>query len=167
MIEQPLIFTEQRKLPKFIDTVLTIAAWLGFGYLIYLGLVKALSENAFMGPRPFESTLVTLALYFLIALVNGLVLILWAKYNQLRFRVERRKRRPALAPKELAVSFHITPELVTELNKARVLTVHHNSMGGISYVDIKQGINDNLLPAPPLKLQMMPPPLRQTSPVTL
>ncbi|WP_313048038.1 poly-beta-1,6-N-acetyl-D-glucosamine biosynthesis protein PgaD [Atlantibacter subterraneus] len=166
-MEQPLIFTEQRKLPKFIDTVLTIAAWLGFGYLIYLGLVKALSENAFMGPRPFESTLVTLALYFLIALVNGLVLILWAKYNQLRFRVERRKRRPALAPKELAVSFHITPELVTELNKARVLTVHHNSMGGISYVDIKQGINDNLLPAPPLKLQMMPPPLRQTSPVTL
>ncbi|MDA3134613.1 poly-beta-1,6-N-acetyl-D-glucosamine biosynthesis protein PgaD [Atlantibacter subterranea] len=166
-MEQPLIFTEQRKLPKFIDTVLTIAAWLGFGYLIYLGLVKALSENAFMGPRPFESTLVTLALYFLIALVNGLVLILWAKYNQLRFRVERRKRRPALAPKELAVSFHITPELVTELNKARVLTVHHNSMGGISYVDIKQGINDNLLPAPPLKLQMMPPPLRQTSPATL
>ncbi|QFH72587.1 poly-beta-1,6-N-acetyl-D-glucosamine biosynthesis protein PgaD [Enterobacter sp. E76] len=166
-MEQPLIFTEQRKLPKFIDTVLTIAAWLGFGYLIYLGLVKALSENAFMGPRPFESTLVTLALYFLIALVNGLVLILWAKYNQLRFRVERRKRRQALAPKELAVSFHITPELVTELNKARVLTVHHNSMGGISYVDIKQGINDNLLPAPPLKLQMMPPPLRQTSPATL
>ena len=166
-MENPLIFTEQRKLPKFIDMVLTLAAWLGFGYLIYLGLVKALSENAFMGPRPFESTLVTLALYFLIALVNGLVLILWAKYNQLRFRVERRKRRPALAPKELAVSFHITPELVTELNKARVLTVHHNSMGGISYVDIKQGINDNLLPAPPLKLQMMPPPLRQTSPATL
>lgn len=107
-MEHPLIFTEQRKLPKFIDFVMTVAAWLGFAYLIFLGLVKALSENAFMGPRPFESTLVTLALYFLIALVNGLVLILWAKYNQLRFRVERRKRRPALAAKELAVSFHIT-----------------------------------------------------------
>ncbi|WP_313082621.1 poly-beta-1,6-N-acetyl-D-glucosamine biosynthesis protein PgaD [Atlantibacter sp.] len=166
-MEHPLIFTEQRKLPKFIDMVLTLAAWLGFGYLIYLGLVKALSENAFMGPRPFESTLVTLGLYFLIALVNGLVLILWAKYNQLRFRVERRKRRPPLAAKELAVSFHITPELVTELNKARVLTVHHNSMGGISYVDIKQGISDNLLPAPPLKLQMLSPPLRQRTTATL
>lgn len=166
-MEHPLIFTEQRKLPKFIDLVLTLAAWLGFGYLIYLGLVKALAENAFMGPRPFESTLVTLALYFLIALINGLILILWAKYNQLRFRVERRKRRPALAPTELAVSFHITPELVTELNKGRVLTVHHNSMGGISYVDVNQGINENLLPAPPLKLSLMPSSLSHNTPATL
>lgn len=166
-MEHPLIFTEQRTLPRFIDLVLTLAAWLGFGYLIYLGLVKALSENAFMGPRPFESTLVTLALYFLIALINALILILWAKYNQFRFRVERRKRRPALAPTELAVSFHITPELVTELNKGRVLTVHHNSTGGISYVDVNQGINDNLLPAPPLKLPLMPSSLSHKTPATL
>ncbi len=166
-MEHPLVFTEQRALPKFIDTVLTIAAWLGFGYLIYLGLIKALTENAFLGPRPFESTLVTLALYFVIALVNGLILIMWAKYNQFRFRVERRKRRPALAPTELADSFHITPQLVTELNKARVLTVHHNSLGGIATVDINQGINDNLLPAPLLKLQMMPTPLSQKEPATL
>jgi len=85
-VEHPLIFTEQRLLPKFIDLVLTLVAWLGFGYLIYLGLIKALTENAFLGPRPFESTLVTLALYFIIALVNGLILIMWAKYNQFRFR---------------------------------------------------------------------------------
>lgn len=166
-MEHPLIFTEQRLLPKFIDLVLTLVAWLGFGYLIYLGLIKALTENAFLGPRPFESTLVTLALYFIIALVNGLILIMWAKYNQFRFRVERRKRRPALATTELAGSFHITPELVTELNKGRVLTVHHNSTGGISYVDVNQGINDNLLPAPALKLPLIPTPLSHTTPVTL
>ncbi|MDQ7882307.1 poly-beta-1,6-N-acetyl-D-glucosamine biosynthesis protein PgaD [Atlantibacter hermannii] len=166
-MEHPLIFTEQRLLPKFIDLVLTLVAWLGFGYLIYLGLIKALTENAFLGRRPFESTLVTLALYFIIALVNGLILIMWAKYNQFRFRVERRKRRPALATTELADSFHITPELVTELNKGRVLTVHHNSNGGISYVDVNQGINDNLLPAPALKLPLIPTPLSHTTPVTL
>ena len=92
---------------------------------------------------------------------------MWAKYNQFRFRVERRKRRPALATTELADSFHITPELVTELNKGRVLTVHHNSNGGISYVDVNQGINDNLLPAPALKLPLIPTPLSHTTPVTL
>jgi len=48
-----------------------------------------------------------------------------------------------------------------------VLTVHHNSNGGISYVDVNQGINDNLLPAPALKLPLIPTPLSHTTPVTL
>lgn len=167
-MEHPLIFTERRKLPIIIDLVLTAAAWLGFCYLISQGLVKALTENAFVGPRPFQSTLVTLAIYFIIALLNGLGLIMWAKYNQFRFRTERRKRRPALATKELAMSFHITPELVSELNKSRVLTVHHNSHGGIDHVDVKQGIGDNLLPAPALKLQLLPVAgVRQSTPAPL
>jgi biofilm PGA synthesis protein PgaD len=44
--------------------------------------------------RPFFTTLDTVTFYILVALVNGLVLIGWAKYNQFRFRVERRSRRP-------------------------------------------------------------------------
>lgn len=93
----------------------------------------------------------------LVALINGLVLIGWAKYNQYRFRVERRNRRPGLEHHELAESMRITPELVTELNKAVVLTVHHHENGEISHVDVDKHIADNRLPPPtPAMLTMLP-----------
>lgn len=96
--------------------------------------------------------------YILIATVNGLVLIGWAKYNQFRFRVERRSRRPGLEDHELAESLRITRELVTELNKARVLTVHHHESGEISHIDVDRDIADNRLPPPtPAMLEYLPP----------
>lgn len=108
--------------------------------------------------RPFFTTLDTVTFYILVALVNGLVLIGWAKYNQFRFRVERRSRRPGLEDHELAESLRITRELVTELNKARVLTVHHHENGEISHIDVDRDIADNRLPPPtPAMLEYLPP----------
>ena len=92
-MNQPLIFTERRLLPRIIDVLLTAIAWVGFIYLIYKGLITALAHSPYMGVRPFFTTLDTVTFYILVALVNGLVLIGWAKYNQFRFRVERRSRR--------------------------------------------------------------------------
>lgn len=58
---------------------------------------------------------------------------------------------------ELAESMRITPELVTELNKAVVLTVHHHENGEISHVDVDKHIADNRLPPPtPAMLTMLP-----------
>ncbi|KNC95046.1 poly-beta-1,6-N-acetyl-D-glucosamine biosynthesis protein PgaD [Trabulsiella odontotermitis] len=135
-MKQPLIFTERRLLPRLIDILLTLIAWAGFLWLIYIGMVKAIIDQPDMGPRPVASTINTLALYIIIAALYGGVLIIWARYNQYRFRTERRERRPELENDEVAESFQITPELVEELNKARVLTVHHNEHGGIKSVDI-------------------------------
>lgn len=145
-MQQPLIFTERRLLPRLIDILLTVIAWGGFLWLIYHGMVKAIIEHPDMGPRPVISTLNTLALYLVVAVLYGAALILWARYNQYRFRTERRTRQPELEDEEVAQSFQITPELVEELNKARVLTVHHNEHGGINAVDIRQGITENTLP---------------------
>ena len=103
-MNQPLIFTERRLLPRIIDVLLTLIAWVGFLYLIYKGLITALAHSPYMGVRPFFTTLDTVTFYILVALVNGLVLIGWAKYNQFRFRVERRSRRPGLEDHELAES---------------------------------------------------------------
>ncbi|HHN8542830.1 poly-beta-1,6-N-acetyl-D-glucosamine biosynthesis protein PgaD [Citrobacter cronae] len=157
-MSQPLIFTERRLLPRIIDVLLTIFAWVGFLYLIYKGLITALAHSPYMGVRPFFTTLDTVTFYILVALVNGLVLIGWAKYNQFRFRVERRSRRPGLEEHELAESLRITRELVTELNKARVLTVHHHENGEISHIDVDKHIADNRLPPPtPAMLEYLPP----------
>jgi len=133
-MNQPLIFTEQRVFPRVMDVVLTLMAWAGFSYLIYAGLITALSHTPFVEDRPFFSTLDTLSFYLMVALINGAVLIGWAKYNQLRFRIERRKRKPGLEKEEVAASLHITPELALALSKGQVLTLAHYDTGAIDRV---------------------------------
>ncbi|NIY46476.1 poly-beta-1,6-N-acetyl-D-glucosamine biosynthesis protein PgaD [Cedecea colo] len=147
-MNQPLIFTELRLVPRVMDTILTLAAWIGFSYLIYNGLLTALAHSPFIGIRPFLTTLNTVTFYVLVALINGLLLIGWAKYNQLRFRVERRNRRPGLEKKELAASLHLTEQAAYGLNHGRVLTVFHNESGEIDHVEVVKGVLDNLLPPP-------------------
>lgn len=131
---QPLIFTEQRLFPRALDSLLTIVAWLGFSWLIYTGLINAIEHDPFMGTRPFYTTLSTLSVYLLVASLISLALITWAKYNQLRFRVERRKRRPELERHEVAASFNITPELALIMSEAKVFTLAHYDTGAIDRV---------------------------------
>ena len=147
-MNQPLIFTELRLIPRVMDTILTLVAWIGFSYLVYNGLIAALAHSPFMGLRPFFTTLNTVTFYALVALVNGLLLIGWAKYNQVRFRIERRNRRPGLEKTELATSLHLTEQAAYGLNHGRVVTVFHTENGEIDHVDVIKGVLDNLLPPP-------------------
>ncbi len=63
-MNQPLIFTEQRFLPRAIDVLLTLVAWIGFIYLIYKGLITALTHSPYMGVRPFFTTLDTVTFLY-------------------------------------------------------------------------------------------------------
>ncbi|WP_110877114.1 poly-beta-1,6-N-acetyl-D-glucosamine biosynthesis protein PgaD [Franconibacter helveticus] len=156
---QPLIFTEQRLAPRVFDALLTVIAWAAFSYLIYFDLMKELMlPQTATGTRPFLATLGTIALYILMAMLNGVALLIWAKYNQFRFRVERRKRRPDLEHDAVAESFQITPKLVTEMNKGRVQTVFHDDHGGIDHVEVNSAIGESLLPPPaePGRLPLLP-----------
>ena len=87
-----------------------------------------------MGTRPFYTTLSTLSIYLLVACLIDMALIGWAKYNQLRFRIERRKRRPELERNEVAASFNITPELALMMSQAKVFTLAHYETGAIDRV---------------------------------
>lgn len=147
-MHQPLIFTERQWFPKFFDAVLTLIAWGGFLWLIYGGMIRAIVSQPNMGPRPFVTTLNTLILYVIVSVVYGGLLIIWARYNQYRFRVERRSRKPGLAAEEVAKSFQIAPGLVAELNQARLLTVHHNGHGGIRSVEPHRLFPNNVMPLP-------------------
>lgn len=131
---QPLIFTEQQLFPRMLDALLTIVAWLGFSWLIYSGLITAIEHDPFIGTRPFYTTLSTLSSYLLVACLISLALIAWAKYNQLRFRIERRRRRPELECHEVAASFNITPELALMMSQAQVFTLAHYDTGAIDRV---------------------------------
>lgn len=53
-MNQPLIFTERRLLPRIIDVLLTAIAWVGFIYLIYKGLITAPRIHRIWGCDPFH-----------------------------------------------------------------------------------------------------------------
>lgn len=134
-MKTPLIYTERGWLPRAIDALLTLLAWCGFIWLFAIGLWSILHHAPYSGPRPLTSGLNTLSLYLAIAAFNALVLIGWAKYNQMRFRTERRSRRPGLKPVEVAQSFAISPRDVALLSSHDVLRVSHDRDGQITHVD--------------------------------
>ena len=45
MSRHPPIFTERRLLPRLLDALLTLLAWVGFGWLIYQGLINVLQAQ--------------------------------------------------------------------------------------------------------------------------
>ncbi|BET97607.1 poly-beta-1,6-N-acetyl-D-glucosamine biosynthesis protein PgaD [Xenorhabdus taiwanensis] len=138
-MKEPLIFTEQRLWPRLIDILLTILAWAGFIYLFMAGLFYA-SHNA---PGPLTSTLFTselgvIALYIAIAVFNAFLLIGWAKYNQHRFRIERRRHRPALTHTEVAQSFTLEQKWFDTLRQSKVSSITYDNHGHII------GINEDV-----------------------
>ncbi|OTA17298.1 poly-beta-1,6-N-acetyl-D-glucosamine biosynthesis protein PgaD [Xenorhabdus vietnamensis] len=135
-MKDPLIFTEQRLLPRLIDILLTILAWAGFIYLFTMGL----SHFSHSGPKPFTSTvtseLASIVLYIAIAIFNALLLIGWAKYNQHRFRIERRCHRPVLTHTEIAQSFILKQNLLDILKQSKVSSITYDNHGHI--IDINK-----------------------------
>lgn len=155
-MNQPLIFTERRRMPRLVDVALTLLAWGVFIWLIYNGLALALDRSHQTEIRPFFITLDTLTIYTVVALFNGLVLIGWAKYNQYRFRVERRRRKAGLEEPELATSLHISENLTHQLSEARVMTVYHDDKGDIDHIEgVGPAQDDALLPENVIRLDSL------------
>lgn len=134
----PLIVTERRLLPRLIDSLLTLIAWGGFIWLIYHGVESVLHTQSQDGVVPFKLTFNTVVFYLLIVLVNSLLLVLWAKYNQIRFTVERRTRRDALSDQELADHFGLKPGVLEQLKQAQIAVVSYSDDGSTLDVRVKQ-----------------------------
>ncbi|MDY0208037.1 MAG: poly-beta-1,6-N-acetyl-D-glucosamine biosynthesis protein PgaD [Pseudomonas sp.] len=137
-MSHPLIVTERRLLPRLFDTLLTLIAGIGFIWLIYQGVVSILQTQQEDEINLLRPTFTTLAIYLLIVLVNSLFLILWAKYNQLRFRVERRTRRPDISDDQLATHFGLSPEVLAQLNQSQIAVVNYDNDGAVVDVNVKR-----------------------------
>lgn len=138
----PLIHTEQRLIPRWIDIIITALAWFGFIFLFVKGFLDMIHLAPNMGPVPFRlyilAGMTTLALYAAIAAFNAIVLIVWAKYNQVRFQVERRQHRPHLDDNELADSMGISGEMIAQLKAGSCLTLYNDEHGEL--LEIKEGL---------------------------
>lgn len=134
-----IIRTPRSRWRWLLDAALTAVAWIGFGLLCVTG-VLAILEEASAGPGvPFWSamlpTMGTLSLYVVVSLINGVVLLSWALYNQFRFAgLDRRKPIPALENDELARSFCLPMHRLDALQRAKVAIVAHENDGAIADV---------------------------------
>ncbi|MDX7991838.1 poly-beta-1,6-N-acetyl-D-glucosamine biosynthesis protein PgaD [Xenorhabdus littoralis] len=135
-MKDPLIFTEQRPLPHLIDILLTILIWAGFIYLFALGLLNSPHHGPRLFASVFTSELGSITLYIAIAVFNALLLIGWAKYNQYRFRIERRRHHPALTHEEVAKSFILKQKLLDALRQNKVSSITYDNHGHI--IDINE-----------------------------
>ncbi len=136
----PLIHTRQGRWMRFVDVVVTLLAWAGFLLLFGRGIYGILQHQGLTVAsrlQTFLATADTLMGYLVIAGINAGVLATWALYNQIRRRVERRGKIPALDDDKLAASFQLTPQLLHSLRSQRVIVVHHNEHGGIAGVEAR------------------------------
>lgn len=135
-----LVKTQPHWLPRLLDVALTLLAWAGFFYLLYNG-IHALLVVGWQGPdltfgRRFLATLDTLVIYLVVALLIGLLLLLWAKYNQFRAaRLQRLSRAPDVGGDELAESLGLSLDAFNCLQKQQVLILHHDDHGQLVAIE--------------------------------
>jgi len=149
-----IIRTRQRPFLVVIDVILTVLAWVGLLYLLVRGLWPLIETHA-GGPRidhsAFEA-LGTLQIYLWVALVNAVILISWARYQQRKSRsfAQRRLAAPVVDDDGLSKSFKLCDDRLQKLRSPGVITIHNNQDGDVSQVV------PHLWPVEPAEL---PPPL--------
>lgn len=135
MNENTLILTEHRVLPRLVDAGLTLLAWLGFLFFLYANLLMQFIAPPSPRWESLMDSLNTALVYLLIAALNGWLLILWYHYNRRRARTRRHTAVLALRDDELASSFNVAPQIISEMSRYNLLTVYHDQIGQI--IDLK------------------------------
>ncbi|MCU0118449.1 poly-beta-1,6-N-acetyl-D-glucosamine biosynthesis protein PgaD [Pseudomonas sp. B2M1-30] len=133
-----IIRTRQRPFMVVVDVILTVIAWIGLLFLLVRGLWPLIETHA-GGPRidnsAFEA-LGTLQIYLWVALVNAVILISWARYQQRKSKSfsQRRLAAPMVDDEGLTKSFKLCDERLQKLRSPGVITIHNNQDGDVSHV---------------------------------
>ena len=133
-----IIRTRQRPILVVIDVILTVVAWVGLLLLLMRGLWPLLETHA-GAPRIDSSAfdaLGTLQIYLWIAVVNAVILIAWARYQQRKSRsfAQRRLPSPVIDDAGLSKSFKLCDDSLQKLRTPGVMTIHNDQEGDISHV---------------------------------
>lgn len=103
--------------------LITLLGWLFFGYQFQVAMIDL------EGYKRFLSVLV---IYAIVIAAMGGSLMLWAKYNHLRFRgMDRRKDGVAPSTADLAMLQSISENEIEEWQSSSTVTVHHDDAGRI------------------------------------
>jgi len=135
-----MIITTRRSLFGLaLDTTFTALGWLAFFYLLGRG-VLAIVNSQYANPGsaigdPVSPAISTLISYMLVAALNALVLVLWARFRKTFFRKLVRRRNPISINEETVAShFSLSPVQLHEIQDSRVTVIHHSPDGGIDHL---------------------------------
>lgn len=148
-----IIRTRQRPFLVVIDVFFTVLAWIGLLYLLAQGLWSLIDTHD--GPRinaSFFDALGTLQIYLWVALLNAVILIGWARYQQRKSKrfAQRRLPAPVVDDQGLSKSFKLTGDRLAKLRTPGSMTIHNDQDGDVSHVIT------HVFPVDPAEL---PPPL--------
>lgn len=148
-----IIRTRQRPFLVVIDVFFTVLAWIGLLYLLAQGVWSLIDTHD--GPRidaSFFDALGTLQIYLWVALLNAVILIGWARYQQRKSKrfAQRRLPAPVVDDQGLSKSFKLTGDRLEKLRKRGSMTIHNDQDGDVSHVVT------HFVPVDPAEL---PPPL--------
>ncbi|WP_223569461.1 poly-beta-1,6-N-acetyl-D-glucosamine biosynthesis protein PgaD [Pseudomonas sp. BF-R-26] len=132
-----IIRTRQRPFLVLIDVFLTVLAWVGLLYLLARGLWPLIDTHE--GPRidaSFFDALGTLQIYLWVALLNAVILITWARYQQRKSKsfAQRRLPAPVVDDQGLSKSFKLTGDRLAKLRTSGSMTIHNDQDGDVSHV---------------------------------
>ena len=107
--------------------LVTLLAWFFFGYQFHFHMIKLDGYVGFLD---------VLSIYGLVILGMSGSLMLWAKYNHLRFRgMDRRKSFNPPITAELALLHGQTTQDIEQWQDLDIVCVHHDAHGRIERVD--------------------------------
>jgi biofilm PGA synthesis protein PgaD len=142
---QSLIFTDASRplWSRLRDVVLTAAlwalyVWLNRDLLFVLRDIPGWVAGGGVTPaiRQAIALAETLGTYSSIVVVNALMIVGWALYNQLRFRgKERRRFSQAVSPAELAERYGRSADEIRAWQEARILVIYHGNDEQIEHVE--------------------------------
>ncbi|MFN3579116.1 MAG: poly-beta-1,6-N-acetyl-D-glucosamine biosynthesis protein PgaD [Pseudomonas sp.] len=138
-----LIRTPRHWLPRLVDILLTVIAWVLFVWLMYNGIIDLIADQR-QGPRielgtELLSGLDSLLLYLVMSLLVACVLTMWASYRRDQAAgFERRQRVPIMSDETLSSSFGVNPRLMQLLQKQQVLRVHNDEHGHLLSVEMPE-----------------------------
>lgn len=150
-----IIRTRQRPFLVVIDAIFTVLAWVGLLYLLMCGLWPLLDPQE--GQRVESSmldALGTLQIYLWVALLNAVLLIGWARYQQRKSKsfAQRRLPAPVVDDNGLKQSFKLTGERLVQLRHPGIMVIHNDEAGDVSHV-----VTRFLLINPQMQKQLDPP----------
>ncbi|QJI64165.1 poly-beta-1,6-N-acetyl-D-glucosamine biosynthesis protein PgaD [Escherichia coli] len=111
-----IITTRQSPVRLLVDYVATTILWTLFALFIFLFAIDLLTGYYWQSEARSR-----LQFYFLLAVANAVVLIVWALYNKLRFKKQQHHAA-------------IPDELYQQLQKSHRMSVHFTSQGQIKMV---------------------------------
>lgn len=139
-----IITTQRSNIFLAIDTFLTAIGWIGFFYLFTRGVLGGVKDSSYQTPQmtildPVLPTLTTLSGYLLVAAVNALLIVLWARYHKLFFKdLDVHRAAGGIGNDVVAEHFELSSNQLSEIQSSRVTVIYHATDGSIAHLETDQ-----------------------------